>query len=233
MWKLKRKWFSGLENMVLVTPSQWLASLCKQSFLKDYPVKVINNGIDLDIFRPRESNFREKYSLGQKYILLGVAFDWSFRKGLDVFKDLSCQLPDSYQIVLVGTNDLIDKELPDKIISIHSTNSQQDLVEIYSAADVFVNPTREDTYPTVNMEALACGIPVVTFDTGGSPEILDSSCGIVVPVDNNNEMLKSIRQVCERQHLETDTCLSRAKQFDITHRFKEYIELYEDLAHCP
>lgn len=226
MYKLKKEWFTGVENMTIVTPSKWLASLVKESFLKEYPVDVINNGIDLEIFKPRESDFRKKYGLENKKIVLSVAFDWGKRKGLDVFKELAKSLPSDYQIVLVGTDDNIDKELPNNIISIHRTANQTELAEIYSASDVFVNPTREDTFPTVNMEALACGTPIVTFRTGGSPEILDDNCGTVVDVNDVGAMEKGIIRICEEKPYTVDACRKRALCFDKKEKFKEYIELF-------
>lgn len=230
MWKLKKKWFTGVKDMTIVTPSQWLADLVKQSFLKEYPVKVINNGIDLTVFKPTKSDFREKNLISQdKKVLLGVAFGWSKRKGLDVFIELSKSLPGNYQIVLVGTDESIDKQLPDNIISIHRTQDQKELAEIYTAADLFVNPTREENYPTVNMEAIACGTPVLTFDTGGSPEILDETCGSVVDCDDVDAMKREIIQICEKIPCSKDACLKKAEEFDMNDRFKEYLDLYEEI----
>ena len=212
-------------DLTIITPSQWLAGLVKESFFKDYPVKVINNGIDLSVFNPTESNFREKYQIGDKYVVLGVAFGWGARKGLDVFIELSKRLPENYQIVLVGTDDNVDKQLPGNIISIHRTQNQKELAEIYTAADLFVNPTREENYPTVNMEAIACGTPVVTFNTGGSPEMLDSTCGTVVEKNDIDGIYNEIKRVCETQPYSKDDCLKRAERFDKNLRFTEYLNL--------
>jgi glycosyltransferase involved in cell wall biosynthesis len=214
-------------DLTIVTPSEWLAGLVKQSFLKDYPVKVINNGIDLEVFKPRESDFRKNYSLENKKILLGVAFDWGKRKGLDVFVELSKRLDgEKYQIVLVGTNETIDKQLPDNIISIHRTQSQIELARIYSAADLFVNPTREENFPTVNMESLACGTPVVTFRTGGSPEMLDETCGSVVDCDDVDSLEREIVRICEEKPYLKEAYLRKAEEFEQNNRFKEYLDLY-------
>ncbi len=230
MWKLKRKWFTGIENCTIVTPSQWLADLVKKSYLMDYPVKVINNGIDLSVFQPTESGFREKHGLEGKKIVLGVAFGWGVRKGLDVFIELAKRLPDHYRIVLVGTDDSVDKLLTANIISIHRTQNQKELAEIYTVADVFANPTREENYPTVNMECLACGTPVVTFKTGGSPEILDETCGSVVPCDDIDAMEMEIRRICEEKPYSFESCLMRAKSFDMNDRFEEYVEMYKEIS---
>ena len=228
MWKFKCNWFTGIENCIIVTPSQWLADLVKQSYLKDYPVKVINNGIDLSVFKPTESSFREKYGLTDKKVVLGVAFGWGKRKGFDVFVELASRLPDDYRIVLVGTDDNVEKLLPAKIISIHRTQNQKELAEIYTTADVFANPTREENYPTVNMESIACGTPVVTFRTGGSPEIPDETCGSVVDCDDIDAMEIEIRRICEKKPYSVEACLQRAKSFDMNDRFKEYVDLYKE-----
>lgn len=222
MWEL---------NLTIVTPSEWLAGSVKQSFLKDYPVKVINNGIDLSVFKPTPSNFREKYGIPKdKFIVLGVAFGWGKRKGLDVFIELSKRLEqDKFQIVLVGTDEKVDKQLPKSIISIHRTQNQTELAEIYTAADLFVNPTREDNYPTVNMEAIACGTPVVTFDAGGSPECIDETCGCVVSCDDIEGLVSKISKVYKGRPYSIEACLNRAKLFDSNSKFEKCVDLYMNL----
>ena len=147
---------------------------------------------------------------------------------MDVFIDLARRLDgEQFQIVLVGTDKKVDKKLPDNVISIHRTNNQQELAEIYTAADLFVNPTREDNYPTVNMEAIACGTPVLTFRTGGSPEILDDETGSVVECDDVDALEREIERICTQEPYSKENCLARAKQFDMDQKFKEYVKLYE------
>lgn len=226
LFEKKKELFAGLD-MTIVTPSRWLASLVKQSFLKEYPVCVVHNGIDLDVFQPVASSFREAHGLENKKIVLGVSFGWDPRKGLDVFIDLTGKLPANYQIVLVGTDANVDKLLPGNILSIHRTQNQRELAEIYSAADVFVNPTREENYPTVNMEALACGTPVLTFRTGGSPEMLDENCGSVVACEDVDALETEILRICEDTPYSEEACLGKAREFDQNERFKEYLKLYE------
>lgn len=226
MWKKKKEWFTGVKDMTIVTPSHWLAGLVRESFLRDYPVKVIHNGIDLSVFKPTESVIREKYHCENKHVLLGVSFDWGKRKGLDVFIELAKRLSDSYQIVLVGTDDTIDQQLPPNIISIHRTQNQEELAAIYSSADIFVNPTREEVLGLVNIEALACGTPVLTFATGGSPEVAEESCGSVVACDDVDGMEREILRICEERPYSAQACIDRAKSFDMGLKFKEYIDLY-------
>jgi glycosyltransferase involved in cell wall biosynthesis len=224
MWKNKKKWFTGVENMTIVTPSRWLGDLVKQSYLKDYPVKVINNGIDLTVFKPDAS--AEK---SEKPTLLGVSYEWNEKKGLDVFIELAQRLKEEYRIVLVGTDDAVDAKLPPDIVSIHRTQDRQEMARLYAGADLFVNPTREDTFPTVNLEALACGTPVVTFDAGGSGECVDEKTGVVVPVGDVDAMEAAIRRLT-RQPLDGQDCVNRGKLFDKQDRFKEYIALYDEIV---
>lgn len=231
MWKLKKKWFEGVENLIIVTPSHWLANLVKKSYLKNYDVRVIHNGIDLKVFHPTFSDFREKYNIGMlKKIVLGVAFDWGEQKGLDIFIKLSQELDEEkYQIVLIGTDEIIDKGLPRNIISIHRTHNQTQLAEIYTVADIFVNPTREENYPTVNMEAIACGTPVITFNTGGSPESVEENTGLVIPCDDFELLKLSIKKICELEIFSERDCVESAVKFDKNKKYEAYIKLYESL----
>ena len=143
--------------------------------------------------------------------MLGVAFGWGVRKGLDVFIELSKRLSDDYKIVLVGTSDEVDKKLPDNIISIHRTDNQRQLAEIYTAADVFANPTREEVFGLVNLEANACGTPVVTFKTGGSPECINEKSGIVVNCDSVDEMKDAISHICEDSVFRENDCIMNVR----------------------
>lgn len=230
MYRLKKRWFSGVDGLTLVTPSAWLADLTRQSYLANYPVHVIHNGIDLAVFRPIESDFRQRYALEKKKILLGVSSSWDESKGLDVFVKLAERLDNSHQIVLVGTDDRIDATLPANILSIHRTENREELAALYTAADLFVNPTREDTYPTVNLEAIACGTPVLTFETGGSPETIPAGCGLVVPCGDVDAMEAAIHQMCADRW---DTPLLRraSEAMDMRQCFGAYLDLYRELSH--
>ncbi len=229
MYRLKKKWFTGVENLTVVTPSKWLSELVKQSFLKNYPIKVINNGIDLNLFKPTESDFREKYNCYNKFVVLGVAFKWDAKKGLDIFIELAKRLDNNFQIVLVGTDEKVDVLLPENIISIHRTNNQQELAEIYTAADLFVIPTREENFPTVNMEALACGTPVLTFNTGGSSECIDNTCGVVTECNDAQTMEKEIIRIYQEKPFTKEACIKASKSFKAEDLFNEYINLYNSI----
>lgn len=166
----KKNAFCGVKNLSLICPSNWLGNLVKQSFLREYSVEVIHNTIDLSVFKPTTSDFRLKYGLQNKKIVLGVAFGWGERKGYNDFFKLADLLDNSYQIVLVGVSKKQKKALHKNILGIEKTYDKKEMAQIYTAADVFLNLTYEDNYPTVNLEAIACGTPVITYNSGGSPE---------------------------------------------------------------
>jgi len=188
----KRAAFTGVKNLTLITPSQWLANLVKLGFLREYPVEVHYNTINTNVFKPTASNFREQYELTDKRIILGVASTWSERKGLNDFMKLAEMLDDNYRIVLVGLDIKKMTALPKNVIGIARTNSADDLAKIYTAADVFVNPTYEDNYPTVNLEAEACGTRVITYDTGGCKEGIKREDSVVVAVGD----IEAIKREC-------------------------------------
>lgn len=224
MWKLKKKWFTGVKNMTIVTPSEWLAGLAKESYLKEYPIRVINNSIDLNVFKPTKSDFREKYGISpSECIILGVSFGWNYKKGLDCFVKLRNELNEQYRIVLVGTDSSIDKKLPSGIVSIHRTQNQKELAEVYSAADVFFNPTREEVLGLVNLESLACGTPVVTFNTGGSPECIDEYSGIIV---EEGDDIKTIFEKKTYANIMEENCIKRAQQFKENEVYLKYLNIY-------
>lgn len=225
LYTKKQKLFTGLD-LTIITPSEWLKSQVKKSFLRGYEVKVINNGIDLDIFKPTQSNFREKYGIGDEFLILGVAFNWDKRKGIDVFSDLACTLPKDCRIVLVGTDGNTKKLLPDNVITIDRTENQKELAEIYTASDLFVNATREDTFPTVNIESLACGTPVLTFNTGGSGEIIDGTCGMTAPKNDTDSLRDALLYIKENRPFTKEACIKRAAEYNKDDKFREYAEIY-------
>lgn len=231
MWLFKKKWFTYLDYVDIVTPSVWLSNIVSKSYLQKYPVVVINNGIDVSVFKPTNHiTIASRYKLNDKHIVLGVAYGWGPRKGLDVFIELAKELPDNYQIILVGTNNSIDKLLPANIISIHRTTSQKELAEFYSIADVFVNPTREEVLGLVNIESLACGTPVITFNTGGSPECIDETCGSVVGYDNIQDLKNEIIRVCNTHPFNRQDCINRAATFDKSTKYSEYYSLFLNIC---
>lgn len=215
-YQIKKSLFTGINNLTIVTPSQWLASLVKKSFLSEYNVKVIHNGVNTDVFKPTPSEIKSIYSIGNKKIILGVASIWDRRKGLGTFIELSKQIEDDYKIILIGLNKEQIKKLPNTIIGIERTNSTKELAEFYSAADVFLNPTLEDNYPTTNIEAIACGTPVISFDTGGSGESAIFYGSVVKKGD-----ITAIIQEIKRNEFKKQECY-----IDYRLSVKKYCELY-------
>ncbi|MGP1433499.1 MAG: glycosyltransferase [Catonella sp.] len=216
----KKKDFQGVNKLIVVTPSQWLANLVKESFLQKYETRVINNGIDLTLFKPTDGDFRERYNLEDKIIVLGVASAWGVRKGLADFIELRKLLDSRYEIVLVGVSEEDKDILPEGILGITRTDSVKELAEIYTTADIFVNLTYEDNYPTVNLEAQACGTPVLTYRTGGSVES--------VPDEQVAEQgnLQNIVELIEKYEGKGASIQSF---YDKNIAFEKYIELYEEI----
>ena len=218
-------------DLTIVTPSRWLKGRVGLSFLKDRRVEVIPNGIDRSVFRPVVSDFREKYGIAPgKKIVLGVSFNWGNAKGLDIFTGLSKILdPDIYRIVLAGVSDQVKKDIPESIITLPRVDDVSELVGIYSAADVFVNPSRADTFPTVNMEALACGLPVIALERGGNTEVITEKTGISVQSDDVNEFKTAVEDICEKGIIDREACLESASAFDTANQLDSYYSLYREL----
>lgn len=219
-YKMKKSLFTGIFDMKLVVPSIWLENLVSKSYMNKYEIKVIYNGVDTSIFKPTSSNFREKYNCQNKKIVLGVASMWDKRKGLSSFVELAKKLDESYQIVLVGLSKNQINEVPHNIICIGRTNNIQSLAKVYTTADVFVNPTLEDNYPTTNIEAIACGTPVITYDTGGSAESA-GMFGMSVPKKNIKKLIDAIEKFNEIE----------AEKIDVDYRntIQKYIQLYREI----
>lgn len=192
----KKQAFCGVNNMTLITPSNWLADLVKKSFLKDYPVEVCYNTVDTKVFCTSPGNFREKYGLNGKKIVLGVASVWDERKGLADFIELSSLLDESFAVVLVGITEQEAKYCPSSIVCIPRTNSAKELAEIYTAADVFVNPSKEETFGLTTLEALCCGTPAIVYENTACEEVARMHGGIVV-----EQSVKAIKSAIEQLKL--------------------------------
>ncbi len=230
----KKKELLSKIDLTIITPSEWLANYVKESFLGKNKIVVINNGINLNIFKHSESNIRKKYNLENKKVILGVASTWSKRKGLEDFIKLSKVLDNSYAIFLVGLSNKQIKKLPKEIIAITRTENQQELAEIYSEADIMLNTTYEDTYPTVNLESIACGTPVLTYDTGGSPEFIKY-------IENNDKIEYVIKKELVNKNIEVlkdyiDVIINAKKNFKVKNinnlsenvMVEKYIQTYND-----
>lgn len=212
----KKELFTGLLNLTIVTPSQWLAGLVRESFLGEYSCEVINNGIDLNVFKPQEKMH------GRPFVL-NVMDGLDERKGYSDLVEISKRISDKYELVIIGVNRKDLKKVPGSIKAVCRTGSQQELAKYYSSAAYFINTTYEDNFPTVNMEALACGTPVITYRTGGSPEMLDNTSGYVVEQGDYEEIISILRS---GETKAPNCCRARAMDFDKWDKYQQYIALY-------
>lgn len=227
----KKTAFTSIDNLTIVPVSNWLSDLVDNSFFREYPRVVIHNGIDLNVFKPTDSNLRFNLGVNDKKVILGVADGFGTRKGLEDFVQLAEMLDDNFQIILIGVTESDRCKLPSSIIALSKTSNQLELVKYYSIANVYVNPTYEDNFPTTNIEALACGTPVITYNTGGSPEAIDECTGIVVRKGNVTALFNAILEVCQKDKSAfSAACRKRAtNHYDSNSRFYDYLNLYSSL----
>lgn len=227
-YKLKEKLFTEINNLTIVTPSIWLKKLVKKSFMKNHNVEVINNGINLEIFKPTyDKSIYSKYNIPEsKKIILGVANIWEERKGLNDFIKLANIISDDITIVLIGVDDKTKEKLPKNIIAIKRTENQIELAKLYTLADVFFNPTYEDNYPTTNLESIACGTPIVCYNTGGCPEqILNNHCGYIIKQGDYKQVIKLIDDNKIKKISEIFN-----ENLGVENMKNEYIKLYKDIV---
>lgn len=227
--RMKKKWFSKLQNMTFVAPCKWMLMPLKQSFLGKNPAKVIVNGVNLNDFSPVQSDLRNRYGLENCKVCLSVASEWDHRKGLSYLIKAAENMGEAYRFVVIGLEEEQIAALPKSMIGISRTAHVDELAQWYTAADCFVNPTLEDNMPMVNLEALACGTPVVTFATGGCPEAVDETCGIVVPQRDLNALCDAIEKAASGVFT-TEACIRRAQGFDSKKTFQAYLNLYKELC---
>ncbi len=221
-FNLKKSLFTRNKNLIIVPCSDWMGDFVKQSFLKDKQIKVIHNGVDLNTFKP----FPSAKTNDGKFRIIAISNVWLPYKGIyDIFK-LREMLSDEYDITIVGLSYKQMKNTPANIRGIQRTQNVHELVRLYNEADVLINPTYADTFPTINLEALACGTPVITYRTGGSPEAVDDKTGVVVPQGDIEALADAIREM-RVNRLSSIDCRKRAVQhFDKNKCFEEYVKLY-------
>ena len=226
---LKKKLFTGLSNLALVTPSMWLKKIVQKSILKEYSIIAIYNGIDFEKFKPTiDEAIYKKYNIPKnKKILLGVASVWEKRKGLNVFLELSRLLSDDEIIVLIGLNDAQISKMPMNIIGIKRTENVQDIVNIYSISSAFINPSVEETFSLVTVEAMACGLPVVVCGMSAPKELINKKYGRVINKNDAANYYKAYKELIKND-IDSNEIVKYARKFDIQEMIKKYLELYEE-----
>lgn len=229
-YKIKKSLFTNLENVQLITPSTWLAKEVSISFLNKFPVKSIPNGINCNLYKYTNSNFKIQHAIENKKILLGVAANWSERKGLHIFEELANIISDEYIIVLIGLNNKQKNKVTDKILKIDRTNSIKELVEIYSSAFIYINASVQETMGMTTVEAMACGTPTIVFNATAVPEVVDEKTGYVVKTNDIHGILEGINYI---EHSDIDygiTCPSHVKKnYNSIFQYQKYYELYQNI----
>ena len=228
----KRRLFTSVDDMTIVTVSDWMREEMRRSFLKDCQFKVVHNGVDLNVFNvgADSSEVRERYGLGDKHLILGVTSIWCREKGWDDFMELATMINEDEAIVLVGVTQEQMRKLPHNVTGIPRTENVAQLAALYSAATALVNPTWQDNYPTVNLESIACGTPVITYRTGGSVESVCEDTGYVVEQGDVEGLLAAFRKIKEAGK---QTYVGRCRNYAVRYfgkndRYQEYMALYQD-----
>lgn len=219
----KKSIFQNVPKLMIITPSRWLADEVQKSFLSEYPIRVIYNGVDLNMFQPTLGDFRQKNHLEDKKIILGVASVWSKEKGLQVFDDLAEKLDDRYQVVLVGLNQKQHLQVSQRILCIDRTSSKKELAEIYTVADLFLNPSIEETMGLTTVEALACGTNVLVNNSTALPEIVDFDSEKIF---QDQDICKTVVETLDAQcKPEENRCI--AAKYEKKQQYMAYLDLYD------
>lgn len=229
-FKLKKRYFRSLQDLHLVTVSRWLEQQVRLSFMQDMDIRTIYNGLDTEVFRP--SGTPPTSVTDGHPLVLGVCNAWYDWKGLDDMAALREILPDDYEVMVVGVNEDQMHRLPEGITCIRRTDSVSQLAEIYSQADVFVNPSKVESFGMTTAEALSCGTPSIVYDTSACPEVVDNLTGRVVPLGDVNALAKAVMEICSLPGREAmrQACRERAiRLFNRQDRYKEYLQLYNEV----
>lgn len=229
-YKKKCGLFTDISRLQIVVPSAWMKRMVEQSYMKAYPIEIMPNGIDISAFSSVTSSFRERNNiLPQQCMVLGVSSFWTKEKGIEFFVELAQKLDQNqYKVVIVGKL-LKGTVLPKEIIHLNATNNIQELCEIYSAADIFVNPTLQETQGLTTLEAFACGTPAIVFSSGGAAECVDDRCGIVVDRNSITGLLSAVKSVGEGEMtFDENSCIYAAKKYDIAIRNERILQLYTE-----
>lgn len=227
----KKRLFSAIPRLAVCGNSQWTTDQASKSFLKDASyVGRIYNWIDQEVYHFEDcQDLRVKHNLEGKFVVLGVSQGWSNRKGLDIFIKLANSLP-LVKFVLVGKMNS-NEQLPDNIISVGQTQNIKELCKYYSLADVFINPSLQETFGKVSAEALCCGTPIIVNNATANPELVGDGCGYVVNNNDISEYVSCLNRIqTAGKGAFSSKCIAFAKEnFDRETNIREYINLYHKL----
>lgn len=225
--------FNAIPRLAVCGVSKWTEQEARRSpvFAKAKIITHIYNWIDLNLFKPQSEDSnkttRKRLGIDNQIMLLGVASGWGNAKGLDDFNALARQMPDA-KIVLVGKMPA-DVKLEPNIISVGATDSVIELARLYSAADVFVHLSREETFGKVVAESLACGTPAVVYDSTALPELIDENTGRVINPGDIETAVQAIHNLRSQPHI-GQSCRKRAElYFDMKKNIQKQIEVYQNL----
>lgn len=231
--QLKKQLLAKIPSLTIVPVSEWLGDTIRQSHLKKHPIKVIHNGIDLNVFSPQSNNVHERYCIDkQKKIILGVACPWGDRKGLRDYWELGRRLDDRFVIILVGLSEEQMKGLPSNVIGLQKTQDQKELAELYSASDILLSLSYGETFGMTMAEAYACGTPCIVYDNTAQPEIVTSNTGRVAKTGDIDDVARLVYEMTESNFKANHTadCRLRAENmYDKNKCFDMYIDLYESI----
>lgn len=233
MWQEKKRLFAAIPRLAVIGVSDWITNEAKQSFLNDAVIlKRIHNWIDLSVFYPRGKEFAGAFGISEdKYSILCIGSGWSKKNDKTKYLlQLAQMLPKNYEIILAGTVPFAD-HLPENIKTVGYISSAEELAKLYSACDVYVHLSREDTFGKVIAEAIACGTPAVVFDSTACPEIVGDGCGQVVPAGDLGAMLHAAISIAEQDKTAWERiCVTyAAEQFSKDKLIEETMQLYQQV----
>jgi len=230
-WEDKKKALTNLDDLTVVCVSNWLKQETKRSFLNGKDIRMIHNGVDLSVFKPQNTDIRERYGLENKFVILGMANKWLLPRNKEITETLLKTLPGDCKIILLGCNKKQQTERLKDEIRLGYIKEPKELAQIYSSADVFVNLSWEDSLPTVNLEAMACGTPVIAQKLTGISETIDETTGFLIEAGNIQQLLGAINVIKQKgKENYTLKCILKAQQsFDKNVAYLKYLELYKEV----
>lgn len=233
VYKYKKQLFEAVPNLTIVSASEWLAQIARNSYLSIKDIRVIPNGIDVSIFKPYDNTteIRRKYDLRDKFVIMGVGTEWSVRKGFNDYLQLSQKLSSDFVIVLVGVDHLTQKQLPTNIIGISKTDNIAELALLYSTANVVTSLSYQEAFGLTPIEGFACGTPAIVYNNTALPELITPQTGIIVETGSIDKLVEAIEEIRSRgKQYYSPCCRETAEKFYNKYtQYSKYVELYQEI----